>query len=342
MSGTQKAAFLLKEHGDVEVGTRSIPSPGSGEVLVKVNAAAINPVDWKVKGVLSFLLSGYPAVLGSDGAGVVETVGPDVAELKKGDRVFFQGRYIPDWATFQQYALADSQLLAKIPDNISDDEASTIPVAILAAGFTLFQKSGIQFPLNGPTATGKPVLILGGSSSVGQYTIQLARIAGFSPIVTTASAKHSAYLKGLGATDVVDRNADAKTIQAALKGPVSLVVDTISLHETQSVAFEVLHTQKPVPGAHLALVLPLQEDLKTKNESLGSNSVSANEVLAISHLDRDIAVPLWRGIGKWIKDGRLVPNRVQVVPGGVAGVTEALRLSEEGVSGVKLVIHPQE
>ncbi|QRV98331.1 Zinc-binding dehydrogenase [Ceratobasidium sp. AG-Ba] len=342
MSGTQKAAFLLKEHGDVEVGTRSIPSPGPGEVLVKVTAAAINPVDWKVRGGYSFLLSEYPAVLGSDGAGVVETVGPDVAGLKKGDRVFFQGRYVPDWATFQQYTLAESQLLAKIPDNITDDGASTIPVAILAAGFSLFQKSGIQFPLNGPTAAGRPVLILGGSSSVGQYAIQLARIAGFSPIVTTASAKHSAHLKSLGATDVVDRNADAKTIQAAFKEPVSLVVDTISLHETQSVAFELLHTQKPVSGAHLALVLALKEDLKTKNESLGSNSVSVNEVLAISHLDRDIAVPFWHGIGNWIKDGRLVPNRVQVVSGGVAGVTEALRLSEEGVSGVKLVIHPQE
>lgn len=83
---------------------------------------------------------------------------------------FFQGLFTPsDFATFQQYALVDTEVISKIPGNINDDEASTIPVASLASVVGLFQKSGIAFPENGPTASGKSVLILGGSSSVGQY-----------------------------------------------------------------------------------------------------------------------------------------------------------------------------
>ncbi|QRV98328.1 Zinc-binding dehydrogenase [Ceratobasidium sp. AG-Ba] len=312
MSNIQKATIVFEEHGPEQVGTRSIPSPGPKQVLVKLTAAAVNPIDWKARE-YSHIAQEYPLVLGTDGAGVVEALGPGVTELKMGDRVFFQGRYIADLATFQQYALADSQLLAKIPENVTDDQASTIPVAIIAAGFSLFQKSGIPFPLDGPSASGRPVLIFGGSSSVGQYAIQLARIAGFSPIVTTASAKHTEYLKNIGATHVIERNTDAKIIQAAFKEPVSLIVDTISLPETQSLAFEVLHTPKPVSDGHLSIVLRLLEDLKAKNAALGSKAVSVNEVLGIGHLNPDIAVPFWRGIERWIKDGSLVPNRVQVV-----------------------------
>ncbi|QRV72332.1 Zinc-binding dehydrogenase [Ceratobasidium sp. AG-Ba] len=362
MVSIQKASFLLEQHGRLEVGTRQVPlSPGPGQALVKVTAAAINPVDWKLKDHYGFLLKEYPAILGSDGAGIVETIGPEVSDLKKGDRVFFQGRYNPDFATFQQYTLVDSKLLAKTSDSVTDDEASTIPVAIIAAGFALFQKSSVQFPLNEPTGSGKSVLIIGGSSSVGQYgklivanplqalmdvlllsAIQLARIAGFSPIVTTASAKHAEHLRGLGATHIVDRSADVKTIQAAFKEPVALVVDTISQPDTQSTALGVLHTPTTIPGAHLAVVTPLQEHLKAKNEALGSSSVSINEVQGISHSNREIAEPFWRAIGSWLESGKLVPNRVQVVPGGLEAVAEALKLSKEGVSGVKLVIHPQD
>jgi NADPH:quinone reductase-like Zn-dependent oxidoreductase len=74
-----------------------------------------------------------------------------------------------DAATFQQYALADADVISKIPENISDDQASTIPLTSVTALFGLFQNSGIAFPNNGPTAIEKSVFILGGSTSVGQH-----------------------------------------------------------------------------------------------------------------------------------------------------------------------------
>ncbi|KAG8682132.1 hypothetical protein FRC09_016991, partial [Ceratobasidium sp. 395] len=332
MSTNQKAALLLSKHGKIEIGIHLIPSLGPKEVLVRVTAAAINPVDWKIidNGVI---VEDYPAVLGTDGAGTIESVGPDVTTLHRGDRVFFQGRYTSNLATFQQYTAADSEMMAKTPDNISDDQASTIPVASVAAMLGLFQESHIPLPLNGPTASGRSILILGGSSSVGQYAIQLARIAGFSPIVATASEKHTEYLQSLGATRILDRNSDVKTLQSAFVEPVSFVLDAISLPETQSVAFEVLTTPNPAPGAHLAVVLKFQAALKTKNEALGSRSVSVNDVWGISHLYRDITIPFWSVLEAWIKSEKLVPNRVQVVPGGLAGVVGGLESSKNGVSG---------
>ncbi|KAB5588209.1 hypothetical protein CTheo_8349 [Ceratobasidium theobromae] len=351
-----KASILPAKQGKLEVNSRAVPNPQGKQALVKVTAAAINPVDWKIQDYGIFVQE-YPTVLGTDGAGVIESIGPDVTGFKKGDRVFFQGTYSrPDETTFQQYSLVDTDIISKIPDNISDDQASTIPVAALAALVGLFQKSGIAFPENGPTASGKPILILGGSSSVGQYSsynntqttqpiltpflaIQLARIAGFSPIVTTASAQHSDYLKSLGATHVLDRNADAKTIQSVFSTPVSLVYDSISAPTTQSVAYDVLTTPSLVPGAHLAVVTPLNDQIKAKN---ADEKVSVNQLFGSSHMFRDLSVPFWRSIGEWIKQGKFVPNKVEVVDGGLAGVPKAFDLSRKGVSGVKLVIHPQE
>ncbi|CAE6379565.1 unnamed protein product [Rhizoctonia solani] len=333
-----RASFLLEKHGKLEIKPRSTPSPQKNQALVKVTAAAINPVDWKIID-YGIFVEKFPTILGTDGAGIVEAVGPEVTDFKVGDRVFFQGRYgSDDEATFQEKTIVQTDIISKIPDNITEDQASTIPVASIAALCELFQKTGIEFPTNGPTANGKGVLILGGSSSVGQFAIQLARIAGFSPIVTTASVKHEGSLKSLGATHIFDRNVDAKTIQSAFPSPVALVVDAISGSSTQELAYEVLTTPSPVPGAHLALVLPLADSVKEKNSG---NQVTVHSVLGISHLLRDLSVPFWQSIGQWIKDGKFVPNQVQVV-GGLAAVPEALDLSRKGVSGVKIVIHPQE
>ncbi|KAG9091920.1 hypothetical protein FRC06_000325 [Ceratobasidium sp. 370] len=334
----QKASLLPTKQGKLEVGTRAIPTPQGKQALVKITAAAVNPVDWKIVD-YGLFIDEFPGVLGSDGAGIIESTGPEVTGFKKGDKIFFQGQYKPaDAATFQQYALVDTEVIAKVPSNINDDQASTIPVASIASVVGLFQKSGIDFPGTGPTATGKSILVLGGSSSVGQFGIQLARIAGFSPIVTTASVQHTEFLKSLGATHVFDRNVDAKTLQEAFAGPVSLVLDAISVLSTQKLAVEVLTKSPTAPGAHFAGVLPLDASLQKELEG----KVTVNNIFGSSHAFKDLSVPYWQVLSRWIEEGKIVPNHVQVVDGGLSGVPQALDLSRKGVSGVKLVIHPQE
>ncbi|KAF8757723.1 GroES-like protein [Rhizoctonia solani] len=332
-----KASFLLEKHGKLEVKTRPTPTPKE-------------PSSRK---------EDFPAVLGLDGAGVVEAVGPEVTDFKVGDRVFFEGIYrSSDETTFQEKTIVETDLISKIPGNITDDQASTIPVGTITAFFGLFQNTGIDVPENGPTANGKGVLILGGVrllvNLVGDLAehllyvtygpgldqaIQLARIAGFSPIVTTASAQHNDFLKSLGATHVFGRDVDANTIQSAFSTPVALVLDAISTNSTQSLAFDILTTPSLAPVAHLAIVLPLADSVKEKNRG---DKVTVHTVYGVPHHFRDLSVPFWQIVGQWIKDEKLVPNRVQVVKGGLAAVPEALDLSRKGVSGVKVVIHPQD
>lgn len=339
MAQQHKASILPQKQGKLEVGTRTTPVPQGKEALVKVTAAAVNPLDWKIIDYGVFI-DKFPAILGFDGAGIIHAVGPEVIDFKVGDRVFFQATYNPvDQAAYQEYAIVETDIIVKTPNNINDDQASTIPTCAITAYYGLFQRTGVSPPLSGPTASGKPILILGGSSSVGQFAIQLARIAGFFPIATTASSQHANFLKSLGATHIFNRDVDVKTVQSAFATPVSFVFDTISVESTQLLAFDVLTTPSPVSGARISLLLPPVDSLKAKN---AGDKVVVAQVFGSSQAFRDVSVPFLQKIDDWISGGKFVPNPVQLVKGGLAGIPEALDLSRKGVSGVKVVVRPQE
>ncbi|KAG6849065.1 hypothetical protein H0H93_011612 [Arthromyces matolae] len=116
MSQLQKALLLQSKSGSFAVLPRSIPKPDHGQLLIRVEAAALNPVDWKIHK-FGYLLEDFPAILGSDIAGVVEEVAAEgVSGFVKGDRVLFQGKLTDgiDMAGFQQYALTNAVTTAKI------------------------------------------------------------------------------------------------------------------------------------------------------------------------------------------------------------------------------------
>lgn len=117
----------------------------------------------------------YPYILGSDGAGIVEKVGPGVTNVKKGDPVVFQGDVSNnDSATFQEYAVTEAILLSKIPPNVSAEQAATIPVGIIAPVVGLYDQSGLG--LVGPWTSegvgkykGESIFVTGGASTVGKF-----------------------------------------------------------------------------------------------------------------------------------------------------------------------------
>lgn len=115
MSTKQKSLFLSQPQGDFAVRDADIPVPSAGELLVRIEAAGLNPIDWMIY-VLGDAAAPveYPAVLGSDGAGVVEQVGEGVADFVVGDRVLFQSPYDRQHATFQQYCIVTASLAAKV------------------------------------------------------------------------------------------------------------------------------------------------------------------------------------------------------------------------------------
>ena len=184
-------------------------SPADGFVRVKVAAAALNPVDWKMVK-YNFLVAVENQVLGCDVAGTVVALGAGVDELAVGDEVFgFQSIDIAN-GTFQDVLDIPAYLLLKRPAHLSATEAATLPVALYTAVFGIFRDqpgAGASHAFERDAAGGAPFLVWGGSSSVGQVVIQLAAAAGFH-VIAVASAKQHSYLCELGAAVTVDYHDD--------------------------------------------------------------------------------------------------------------------------------------
>ncbi|EDR05900.1 uncharacterized protein LACBIDRAFT_185404 [Laccaria bicolor S238N-H82] len=339
MATEQKALLLPATFADFVVGTKSIPKPGPGELLVKVHSTSLNPVDWKIHK-YGFLVENFPAVLGIDLAGDVEEVGEGVTAFVKGDRVFAQGQYKPEWASFQQYTKTVAISTSKIPENISYEQAATIPLALTTAYTGLYSNKpyggGLEAPVE-PIAVGKyagsAIVVLGGSSSVGQYVIQFAKLSGFSPIVTTSSVKHTDYLKTIGATHVVDRNSSLLAqIKNITKQPIPFVYDAISERSTQQAGLDVL-----ADGGTMVTVSPVDSQVE------GKEAIHVVGLLtAPAHL-KLLETLYSTKLSGWLEEGIIKPNRVEYLPGGLGAIVAGLkRLENNEVSGVKLVVHPQD
>ncbi|KAJ7675259.1 chaperonin 10-like protein [Mycena rosella] len=327
----QKALLLESKNGALVLGTRPIPTPGAGDLLVKIHAAGLNPVDWKIQA-YGIFLEDFPAVLGTDFAGEVEALGEGVEGFQKGDRVFFQGSVFDGKnGGFQQYALIAAEVTAKIPANITYTQAASIPVAFMCATFGLFAPSPLaHYP-------GQPAVVIGGSSSVGQYVIQLLKLSGFSPIIAYASTKHAAHLNSLGATHVLDRTTTPLTppalhaaVQAITSAPIPIVFDSVCSADAQQSGHDLLGPGGTIVIAGLSLIKAAPE--RTVVPVLGS-------VHPPTH--RAFGRVIIANIAGLVEDGLVVPNRVEVLPGGLAGIKEGLAKLQRGeVSGVKLVAQP--
>ncbi|KAI0115660.1 GroES-like protein [Nemania sp. FL0031] len=267
MPPTNKAAFYPSDKAPLlEVKELPYPTAGENEVLIKVAAAAINPIDHKIQElgttILPFLQ--YPLVGGLDVAGTIVSVGPGVTAFKPGDRVLaFTLEFSSRNGAFQNYAIASASAVSRIPESVSFTDATVLPSGIATAAVALYKYLALEEPTFPPRPrNGKTVLIAGGASSVGSNAIQLAAASGYE-VITTSSAKNFAHCTALGASrvfDYHDTNA-AQDIKDALKGADfagavscqeesnALVFDVVSSSEgSKSVACAILFNQDSVPA----------------------------------------------------------------------------------------------
>ncbi|MBN2807087.1 MAG: NADP-dependent oxidoreductase [Prolixibacteraceae bacterium] len=204
-----------------------VPVYGEHDVLIKVKAAGINPIDYKmVKGYTRILRKiQFPATIGYDVAGVVQAVGAKVSRFKAGDEVFASVDYLRQ-GTIAEYAVALEGTLALKPSNLSFIEAASIPLV----GLTSYQ----AFQL-GQLKAGQKVLIHAGSGGVGTFAIQYAKALG-AIVYTTTSTKNVEWVKHLGADRVFDYTAETYLDHLS---EIDFVYDTVGKHYT-SEAFQVL------------------------------------------------------------------------------------------------------
>jgi NADPH:quinone reductase-like Zn-dependent oxidoreductase len=175
------------------------PDPMPTEVLVRVAAAGVNPVDWKVRTRGGFL-GDPPFTVGWDVAGVVEEAGFGVTRFAPGDRVFGMPRFPGEAAAYAEYVTSPSRQLARIPDGVGDVEAAALPLAGLTAWQALVETADVQ--------EGQRVLVLGAAGGVGHLAVQIAKARGAYVIGTASAAKH-AFLAELGADEAVDYTTEA-------------------------------------------------------------------------------------------------------------------------------------
>ena len=175
------------------------PEPGATEVLVRVAAAGVNPVDWKVRA-RGGLLGEPPFTVGWDVAGVVEELGFGVTRFEAGDRVFGMPRFPREAAAYAEYVTSPSRQLAEIPDGLGDVEAAALPLAGLTAWQALVETADV-----GPASR---VLILGAAGGVGHLAVQIAKARGAHVIGTARAPKHE-FLRGLGVDEAVDYTTEA-------------------------------------------------------------------------------------------------------------------------------------
>jgi NADPH:quinone reductase-like Zn-dependent oxidoreductase len=189
------------------------PEPREGEVLVRLHAAGVNPMDWKFRSgwMKDFRPMTFPYVPGADLAGVVAQVGSGVTAWQPGQEVFGQSSQ----GTYAEYALTPASALVLKPASLSFEEAATIPVGATTAWQGLFDHGNLQ--------SGQRVLILGGAGGVGLYAVQFARWKGAQVIATTGTGNVD-FVSSLGAETVIDytRTRVGDEVQG-----VDLVLDTV-------------------------------------------------------------------------------------------------------------------
>ncbi len=205
------------------------PLCGDDEVLVKVMAAGVNPVDTKVRAKGLFFDEAYPAILGCDGSGFVEEVGKNVEHLQVGDAVYYcygglgqrsgSGDSVGNYA---EYVAVKAAFVAQKPICLDFDAAAAAPLVLITAWEALFDRARLQ--------SGQKVLIHAGAGGVGHVAIQLAKLAGAEVATTVSTSEKAEFVRTLGADLVIDYKTEdvAQTLLDWTDGQgVDIALDTV-------------------------------------------------------------------------------------------------------------------
>ena len=292
-----------------------VPESGRKEILVRVKAAGVNPVDWKIReGYLKDLFPHeFPVILGWDAAGVVAGVGQDVTRFKEGDEIFAYCRKpVVQGGTYAEYTLVEEEHAALKPKNSSYEEAASIPLAALTAYQALFDAARLE--------SEETVLIHAAAGGVGGFGVQLAKDRG-AIVWGTASKRNAEYVKELGAARVVDytRTDFREAVRSEYPDGVDAVLDCVG--------GEVLEKSADVvkKGGRLISIVDDPTDL-------GANDIVSEFVFVApnhSQLSK---------LSEMFEQGRLKTHLSRVLPLGLQEVKKAHELSESHRTRGKIVL----
>lgn len=271
-----------------------IPAPGEAEVLVRVYAAGVNPVDWKIR--RGYIPVPLPAIPGIDLAGVVAAVGAGVSDFREGDAVYGAGS-----GAYAEYAVAAAANLAPKPDRLTYEEAATVPVGARTAWAGLFDAANLQ--------AGQRILIQGAAGGVGIFAVQLARWKG-AHVLGTASAANLEFIRSLGCETAIDYH--AARFEDVVQD-VDVVFDAVG-GETLERSYQVVK-----PGGVLETIVGQPSEEKAKEHDIRVARVGP---------PAPVAGPILRKVGELVQSGQVVTVVQKVLP--LEDARQAHELSETG------------
>jgi NADPH:quinone reductase-like Zn-dependent oxidoreductase len=305
MSENMKAV-VINSYGDnsvvqlVEVGR---PKPRAGEVLVKVHAAGVNPIDWKIRsGAGQRMGMVLPIHLGGEIAGTIDQVGNSVDQFVVGDAVYG----IIASGAFAEYAIAPASDLARKPANLDFSEAAAVPLGALTAWQAMFDVAKLT--------SGQRLLITNSSGGVGSLAVQLAKAAG-AHVTAVASARNEDYVRRLGADDFIDYT---RQLLETAAHEMDVVFDTVG-GETFQRAFSTLRK-----GGFLVTAVAFPKDEGTLH------NVGVGRVFCKPNVGQLATIT------GYVEARKLVAHVGAVFP--LNDIMEALDLSERGHTRGKIVL----
>ncbi|KAJ5717286.1 alcohol dehydrogenase [Penicillium malachiteum] len=320
-----------------------IPQPGPHEVLIKVIYCASNPRDWKAP---DHLIPGEEINQGNEMSGIVESIGTEVYEFRPGDRVAATHPMQTANGTYAEYATAPANTCFLLPPNISLEEGCTVPFALCTAALGFYQRLRIPFPTSPQNAEVQPPLIVyGGSSSVGAYTLKLAKLGKFSKIIAVCGEGRS-YVESLGVvTHFVDYRSGnvVNDLRTALNGEKCYhAVDAVLNGASWNDLAKVLQPQ----GSRIAVYLPrldytsLPAGIEIGVTFFGTVHAQSTPFSDLKcEEDVDFGYALFRLMGKWLAEGKISGHPYQVLPNGLASVGHGLQSLKDGKISAKKLIY---
>jgi NADPH:quinone reductase-like Zn-dependent oxidoreductase len=286
------------------------PAPIPSEVLVRIHASAVNPVDAMIRSGVFPLLGEPPFILGWDISGVVEEVVPGVTRFRVGDEVYGMPFFPREAGGYAEYLAVPSRQLAHKPATIDHEHAAALPMTGLTAWHSLVDTAQVQ--------AGQRVLIHGGGGGVGHLAVQIAKARGAYVIATGSAPKHE-FIRGLGADEIIDyRTVDFTDV---VRG-VDIVLETVGGDYGE----RSLHTLRP-GGLFVTVVERTNAVLKAKTEAAGMRW--AGVTVEPDHVGLE-------ALADFVDSGRLRPNVEHILR--LAEAPQAHKLIESGHTQGKIVL----
>lgn len=259
--GFKTSQLITAQDSFIEFETAK-PIPGPNDLLVKINAISVNPVDFKIRqnSAVNTVLE-TPKIIGWDAVGIVEAIGESVNLFKVGDEVYYAGD-ITKQGSNAEYQIIDQRIVGRKPKALTNSEAAVMPLTGLTAWEILFDRIRI----NPEKDKGKIVLIIGGAGGVGSIAIQLAKkIAGLTVIATASRPETIAWSKKQGADYVVDHKDLISSVRELGFQHVDFILDFVDTNSYWDIMVELIK-----PQGHIASITGSSDPIalnKLKNKS---------------------------------------------------------------------------